>query len=201
MGLKRFVTDIHDNAVQEGKTEKKDLNFSEFIPAALRAIPSILKHSKFDDCIENRDRSVGHLMVFYAFIALFIVTIVFFVALYILQIHGPYSQMNPVKWLGNIGAVALIAGGFLMLKSRLSKTDQANRYVDWHLVGLVLGLGISGLLAEVTRLVGWAGVTYAVYFIHLVFVFNLFAFLPFSKLAHMVYRTVALVYAEYAGRK
>ena len=69
------------------------------------------------------------------------------------------------------------------------------------LVGLVLGLGISGLLTEVTRLAGWAGITYGMYFVHLIFVFNLFAFLPFSKLAHMVYRTVALAYGEFSGRK
>jgi quinone-modifying oxidoreductase subunit QmoC len=46
-----------------------------------------------------------------------------------------------------------------------------------------------------------AGVTYAMYFIHLVFVFNLFAFLPFSKLAHLVYRTVAMAYNQYSGRQ
>ena len=31
-------------------------------------------------------------------------------------------------------------------------------------------------------------------------VFALFAYLPFSKLAHLVYRTVAMAYNEYAGR-
>lgn len=201
MGLKRFVVDIHSNALLEGKTDKKELNFGEFIPALIKTIPTILKHSTFDKCGENKDRSLAHLLVFYSFIALFIVTGIFFVALYILQIHGPYSQLNPVKWLGNIAAVALILGGILMLKNRLSKADQVNRYADWYLVGLVLGLGISGLLTEVTRLAGWAGITYGIYFVHLVFVFNLFAFLPFSKLAHMVYRTVALAYNEYSGRQ
>ncbi len=201
LGLKRFLADIHANALLEGKTNKKELNLGEFIPALIMTIPTILAHKQFDECGENKDRSIAHLLVLYSFIALFIVTSIFFVALYILQIHGPYSQMNPVKWLGNIGTVGLITGGFLMLKNRLKKEDQENRYIDWYLMGLVLGLGISGLLTEVTRLAGWAGVTYAVYFIHLVFVFNLFAFLPFSKLAHMVYRTVAMAYGEYSGRK
>jgi quinone-modifying oxidoreductase subunit QmoC len=31
-------------------------------------------------------------------------------------------------------------------------------------------------------------------------VWVLFAYLPFSKLAHLVYRTVAMTYNEYAGR-
>ncbi|RPJ12756.1 MAG: heterodisulfide reductase, partial [Desulfobacteraceae bacterium] len=74
-------------------------------------------------------------------------------------------------------------------------------YKDWYLIGLVLGLGVSGMLTEITRLAGWAAVSYALYFIHLVFVFNLFAFLPFSKLAHLVYRTLAMAYAEYSSRK
>ena len=52
-----------------------------------------------------------------------------------------------------------------------------------------------------SRLAGAAAATYAVYFVHLMFVFCLFVYLPFSKLAHLVYRTVAMIYAEYAGRQ
>jgi quinone-modifying oxidoreductase subunit QmoC len=69
------------------------------------------------------------------------------------------------------------------------------------LLGLVFGLGVTGILTEGTRLAGFAGLTYFMYFIHLIFVFNLFAFLPFSKLAHLVYRTVAMTYNEYAKRQ
>jgi len=201
LGLKRFVNDIHENAVRDGTTDKKELTLVGFIPALLRILPTILKHKQFDECEENKDRSNAHLLIFYSFIGLFIVTNIFFFTLYILQIHGPYSQLNPVKWLANIAGVALVIGGILMVKSRLSKTDQADRYIDWYLIGLVLGVGLSGMLTEITRLAGWAGVTYGLYFIHLIFVFNLFAFLPFSKLAHIAYRTVAMAYNEYSGRK
>ena len=201
LGLKRFIVDIHENAVLEGKTDKKDLKINEFIQSLIKVIPQILRHDKFSECSENKDRETSHMMVLYAFIGLFIVTNIFFVVLYIFHIPGPYSQLNPVKWLANIAGIFLVMGAGLMIKSRLSKTDQVTTYKDWYLLGLVLGLGVSGLLAEMTRLGGLVTVTYAVYLIHLVFVFNLFAFLPYSKLGHVVYRTVAMAYAEYANRK
>ncbi|MEE8433078.1 MAG: quinone-interacting membrane-bound oxidoreductase complex subunit QmoC [Candidatus Desulfatibia sp.] len=201
LGLKRFVSDIHENALLEGKTDKQELDYIGLGKALIGVLPTILKQDKFSECSENKDRDVAHWMVFLSFIGLFIVTNVFFVALYGLQLHGPYSQLNPVKWLANVSGVALIIGSILMIKNRLSKTDQTSAYKDWYLLGLVLGLGLTGMLTEMTRMAGMAGLTYFMYFVHLVFVFNLFAFLPFSKLAHLVYRTVAMAYNEWSGRK
>jgi quinone-modifying oxidoreductase subunit QmoC len=34
-----------------------------------------------------------------------------------------------------------------------------------------------------------------------VFVLSLFLYLPYSKLAHLVYRTTAMVFARHIGRK
>ena len=201
LGLKRFIADIHENAVLEGKTEKKELDLFGFIKAIPSILPTILKHDKFSECSENNDRATAHLMVFWSFVGLFIVTNIFFVVLYVFQQHGPYSQLNPVKWLANVAGVALVIGSALMIKNRLAKKDQTSTYKDWYLLGLVFGLGVTGVLTQATRLAGMAGVTYVIYFIHLIFVFNLFAFLPFSKLAHLVYRTVAMAYNEYSGRQ
>jgi len=52
-----------------------------------------------------------------------------------------------------------------------------------------------------TRLAGIAGLAYPVYFIHLVFVFSLFLYLPYSKLAHIFYRAAAICFAKYSGRE
>jgi len=201
LGLKRFLNDIHQNAVSEGKTDKTKIDSIGFLQALIRIIPTILKHNKFNECTENRDRATAHMMVFFGFIGLFIVTNIFFIALYVFQQHGPYSQLNPVKWLANVAGVSLVIGSFLMIKNRMSKKDQGFRYADWYLIGLALALGLSGMLTEMTRLGGLAGISYALYFIHLMLVWCLFAYTPFTKLAHLIYRTVAMTYMEYAERK
>ena len=200
-GVKRFLCDIHKNALAEGKTTQKTIEAAGFIQALIRIVPTILKHAKFNECSENKERAISHMLVLFAFIGLFIVTSIFFVAIYVLQNHGPYSQLNPVKWLANISGVALIVGSILLIKTRMAKADQTSAYKDWLLLGLVFGLGVTGMGAQLTRLAGWAGPSYTIYFVHLILIWFTFAYLPFSKLAHLVYRTVAMTYAEYAGRK
>ena len=38
------------------------------------------------------------------------------------------------------------------------------------------------------------------YYLHLISVFMMIAYLPWSKLGHLAYRTTALVYARMSGR-
>ena len=201
LGLKRFLADIHTNALAEGKTDKEKIDPAGFIQALIKVVPTILKHQKFNECGENQERSTAHMMVLFAFIGLFVVTNCFFAAEWIFHIEGPYQQINPVKWLGNIAGISLIIGGILLLKNRLGKKDQISSYWDWYLVGLVLALGLSGMLTEMLRLGGMYSLSAIVYFLHLMFIWSLFAYTPFSKLAHIVYRTVAMTYQEYSGRK
>jgi quinone-modifying oxidoreductase subunit QmoC len=207
LGLKRFLADIHANALAEGKTDKQTLEPAGMIQALLRVIPKILAHAKFKECGENKERALAHQLTLFAFIGLFIVTSVIFLVLYGSYLapggplHGPWSQTNPIKWLANLSGVALIVGTALMIKSRRSKPDQKSAYKDWFLIYLALGLGVTGMLTELTRIAGWAPVSFFLYFLHLINVFFLIAYLPFTKLAHLVYRTAAMTYAEYAGRK
>jgi len=201
LGLKRFVADIHRDALTTGKTDKEKIDPKGFVEALIKVVPKILQHKKFTECGENAERATSHMMVFFGFLGLFIVTNIFFVVLYIFGVHGPYSQLNPVKWLGNIAGVCLIIGAALMIKDRISKTDQVSAYKDWFIVVLALALGLTGMLTQMTRLGGAAGMSYTIYFLHLICIWTFFICLPFSKFGHIVYRTVAMAYAEYSGRK
>jgi quinone-modifying oxidoreductase subunit QmoC len=206
LGLKRFIGDIHQNAVAEGKTNKEKIEPVGFIISLVKIIPTVLKHSKFSDCTENKEREIAHQLTMYGFIGCFIVTSIIFLVLYgsyLLPdgpLHGPWSQLNPIKWLANLSGIAIIVGTILLIKNRKAKEDQVSGYWDWYLVYLAFGLGVTGMATELTRLAGWAFICYLLYYIHLMLIFSMIAYLPFSKLSHLVYRTVAMAYNEYAGR-
>ena len=206
LSLKRFIGDIHQNALAEGKTNKEKIEPVGFIMSLLKIIPTVLKHNKFSQCTENKEREVAHLLTMYGFIGSFIVTSVIFVVLYgsyLLPdgpLHGPWSQLNPIKWLANLSGIAIIVGTVLLIKNRKAKKDQVSGYWDWWLVYLAFGLGVTGMATQLARLADWAFVCYLLYYIHLMLVFSMIVYLPFSKLSHLVYRTVAMAYNEYAGR-
>ncbi|OGR10608.1 MAG: heterodisulfide reductase [Desulfobacula sp. GWF2_41_7] len=202
LSLKSFLADIHENAVLEGKTDKTSLDYKALFQALIKIIPIVLKHDKFNECESNKDRATPHMMVLYSFIGLFIVTSIGFILLYIAQMPGPYSQLSPMKWLANISGVALVIGSGLMIKNRLDKKEeQKTYYKDWFILGVVFSLGLTGMLTEMARLAHMTYVSYFFYYLHLIAIFNLFAFLPFSKMAHLVYRLTAMAYAEYGNRK
>ena len=200
LGLKRFVADMHANALLEGKTTKEKIDPAGFVQALKKVIPTIIKHQKFSECGTNKERATPHMMVLFGFVGLLFVTGCFFIAEWVLHIEGPYNQINPVKWVANLGGLALVIGGGLMIAKRWSNKDQVSSFKDWYLLGLVFGLGFTGLLTEIIRLGGLYGVSAFFYYLHLILVWALFAYTPFSKLAHLVYRTVAMAYQEYSGR-
>jgi quinone-modifying oxidoreductase subunit QmoC len=65
---------------------------------------------------------------------------------------------------------------------------------------VVLVVGATGLLAWLFRLVGIRILAYPTYFLHLSSVFFLFFYAPYTKMAHMVYRTVAMLHARMSDR-
>jgi len=167
------------------------------------AIKDILSHGKFKNCIVNKDRYLAHLLVFYSFIALAITTGLAAFYLYILGIESPYPLLTPVKLIGNIGAIGLLVGITLVTINRVKNRGRVGigSYFDWLLIFIIYMIVCTGILSEITRLADVPGLAYPIYFFHLVFVFSLFLYLPYSKLAHLFYRTAAICYAKYSGRE
>ncbi len=167
------------------------------------AVKEILAHTRFTKCGQTAERAKGHKWLLWSFIILFFVTgIVFFINdfVYLLLGLGHFTPMplyNPIKILANIGAIMMIAGIWMIIQMRQQKTEEGvlkSSEQDWILIWLIFSVGATGIGAEFFRLLGIGPVAYTVYIIHLATVVTLFLSLPYTKFAHLLYRTTAYVY-------
>jgi len=179
---------------------------SQFIKEFLwPSLVEIVQHKRFKECTTNVDRVTGHLPLLLSFLALFFVTIYSaftqdVIGIFVPSMHGPISMWNPVKILANVGAIALIVGvGILWSnRARMEAEGQATKtFFDWFLIWMIMAVGVTGLTAELFRLIGVASIGYVIYFLHLVSVMMLFLYMPYTKFAHIVYRTFGMAFERY----
>lgn len=190
MGIKNYWGAMSEGAKPQGSV----------VSTLVDTIKEILVHTRFDKCDLTPKRKTSHMLLLYSFIALAVTTGFAAAREYIHPLEGPLYV--PMKIIGNAGAIALVLGIAIVIINRFAKAAQLGlgSYYDWLLILVIAVVAGTGVLAELLRLGNMAPVAYWVYFIHLVAVFFLFAYAPYSKMAHMVYRATAMVYSKMTGR-
>jgi len=166
------------------------------------AIKEILNHERFVKCEANHWRADPHKILLYAFIILFISTGIVFVMADILGFHTPWNPLfHPVKWIANIGGILLLNGIIRIIAGRYkAEAERSVRtsYPDSFLMYLILIVGLTGFGIEIIRCIpGIKTIVSLVYISHLVAVFILFLGVLYSKFAHLVFRTTAVVFDLY----
>lgn len=171
----------------------------------LLALKEIITHNNFLSCNINKKRFLSHSFVFFGFIALFIVGMWVMTAginpIFQKGFIYPFNLLNPLKIMANLGGLFLIAGCLIMARERLSNKEKMGTYFDWIFIFLLLFVATSGFATELLHYLRIDSLRYILYFIHLASVVLLFLFLPYSKFAHLLYRTIAMIHSEYYGRK
>ncbi len=164
------------------------------------SIKEILTHEKFNKCRYHKYRYYTHLMVFWGFIILLIVTIFAIIAVVFLEY--PLSLWNPVKIASNFAAVLLFSGLTVMIYNRIVNKDIAgnSNYTDWVFLISIYLLVISGVFVEIARFQNWM-IAYYLYTLHLILVWFVIIYTPYTKFGHFIYRTIAMTYAKYVGRE
>ena len=185
------------------------------LPSLWVTLRSIVMHDRFAKCDAQAPRRWAHLTAFYGFLALYVVTVWAVLDLYVnpylfgVDSLYPFDLLHPMKILANIGGAALVYGSLKAIAERRSERTgaAASTAFDWIFVWLLLSVGVTGFATEIFRFAvdpapqgSLTTVAYGVYFVHLVVVFQLLVYLPYSKFAHVFYRTTAVVYAEHTGR-
>ena len=172
----------------------------------------ILKHRKFRQCSEEpagtRKTYKGHLhkthlAVFWGFMGLVVTTTCVGVGIYAFGYLTPWPFWHPVKILGNVSGIVVIAAVTVFLWRRIVDQAKAGKstYSDWLFLAILLLTTLTGFLCQWLRLADLWALAYPMYFVHLVFIFFLLVYIPYSKFAHLVYRTVAMLHAASSGAR
>lgn len=178
----------------------------QVIPTVLE----ILRHARFRQCNEEPAGTrrtykghlhVTHLLIFYGFLGLVITTASVGIGIYGFGYLTPWPFWHPVKILGNVSGAAVIAALAVFLWRRIADSTRAGKstYSDWLFLAVLLLTTLTGFFCQWLRLADARTVAYPMYFVHLLLIFFLLVYIPYSKFAHLVYRTVAMLYTASAA--
>jgi quinone-modifying oxidoreductase subunit QmoC len=165
----------------------------------------ILRHTRLRRCqdepaggrrLPTAHLHASHLLVFYGFLGLVVTTTSVGVGIYAFGCLTPWPLWHPVKILGNLSGVAVVLALCVFLWRRIADGTRAGKstYSDWLFLAVLLLTTLTGFLSQWLRLADVPRLAYPMYFVHLVLVFFLLVYIPYSKLAHVVYRTVAMLW-------
>ncbi len=117
----------------------------------------------------------------------------------------PVPIWYPVRLLGTVAGLFLLYGTTMLILDRLHRANRAakeSKASDWTLLALLWITGLTGFLIELALYLpqppAWG---YWVFLFHVSVAMELVLLAPFMKLAHAVYRPVALFFYALAGDK
>jgi quinone-modifying oxidoreductase subunit QmoC len=170
---------------------------------------AILSHARFRQCnaepagtrkTYKSHLHATHLLIFYGFLGLVITTASVGVGIYGFGYLTPWPFWHPVKILGNVSGAAVILALCVFLWRRIADSTRAGKstYSDWLFLAILLLTTLTGFCCQWLRLAGLR-VAYPMYYVHLLLIFFLLVYIPYSKFAHLVYRTVAMLHTASAA--
>ena len=179
-----------------------------FVQAVVATVKEIVFHKRFTQCGQNRPRTYAHVMVLFGFLGaaatagLALIYMLVWMARNPGQAFDGLTMTNPIKWLGIASGVAMIAGSVLMIRRRRANADDvgANGFADQLFLWMIFIVAASGMATWLLRLAGIPLLAYPVYFGHLIVVFFLLWYMPYSKFSHMIYRALALAFTHQTAR-
>ena len=174
-----------------------------FAKCLLFSLKDIATHTYFRMCEKNKPRGYAHMGILYGFLLLLAATTGAFIYTTFLDKELSLPIQDPVKIIGNLGGAALLIGLTWVVWRRLARRSEAGRsiYFDWYFIGILYLVTLTGFTVEIVRFADLHALSYSLYMVHLVFYFMLFTYLPFTKFAHIIYRTLALTHARQIGRR
>jgi quinone-modifying oxidoreductase subunit QmoC len=186
MGFSRFIRDIRGKMPSQG--------LRPVLSQLAGVLKEIMLHSKFSQCTTKRSRSTAHLLIFYGFVILLAVTLVAIIN--VICFEYPMALWHPAKIAGNIGGLMLITGVSIQFFQRIFQKKETGRstFSDWSFLVFLFLLAMTGMLTEWARFGNWPA-AYFIYFIHLVLVWMVVIYAPYTKFVHVLFRVAVLLFS------
>ena len=160
-----------------------------------------------DDCDEDsaaqpfyRRRWFLHAATMWGFLGLLAATILDYglAIVGIKETGAPVPIWYPVRLLGTVAGILLVYGSTMLIVQRFRGRERSVRHstsADWTLLALVWITGVTGFALELALYLpsapAWG---YWVFLFHVAVAMELVILAPFMKLAHAIYRPVALFF-------
>jgi len=182
---------------------------TKFSRGVSAVVSEIITQKRYRDCSAEyakpepwyRPRWFVHWAMLWGFIGLFVATV--WVFLDKLPDGAAVPLYYPSRLIGIVAGLFFVYGTSMALVERLSPTSKYGAHShssDWTLLLYLFLLGITGFI--LTFMVYLAPATVfgnIILLAHMVLAFQLVLLLPFSKLAHVVYRSLAIFVHAYRG--
>jgi ferredoxin len=157
-----------------------------------------------DQVVWYRRRWFVHALTMWGFLGLLGATVLDYgLALVGIKATGtPVPIWYPVRLLGTVAGLMLVYGATMLIADRYRVASRSVRHsttADWMLLGLLWVTGVTGFILELALYLPsapWWG--YWVFLAHVAVAMELVLLAPFMKLAHAVYRPVALFFVALA---
>jgi quinone-modifying oxidoreductase subunit QmoC len=167
-----------------------------FLGAFVPVLGEIASHRRFGSCEAAGSRRWAHFFLLWGFVGAAFASFLLVISLYVTKDPLPLAQSHPYKIIGNIAMVMLVVGALWLLVNRLQGANKsgASRAYDVFFLSVVVLVVVTGALTELAAFALPPVVASVVYLVHLGAILTMFLTVPFSKFAHMVYRTLAMVH-------
>lgn len=221
-GLVGVVSMVRDVGAKEGVSVKDALGSRAGIARSVRALWYAIGVESFGqvrfraDCAADeaakpvpwyRGRAVVHMLVVWGFMGLFAATLLDYgTAIVGLKETGAEVPLwYPIRLLGTVAGAALLYGTTVLIVDRYRKANRSvtgSTAADWMLLALLWIVAVTGFAIELALYVPGAPVWgYWLFVVHVAVAMELVLFAPFMKLAHVVYRPVALYFVGLAAER
>ncbi len=218
-GIVGVVAMVRDVGAKEGVSVKDALGSGAGLARSARALWYAIGLESFgqvrfrEDCETDvaskalpwyRRRGVVHMMVVWGFMGLFAATILDYgLALINVKATGaPVPVWYPIRLLGTVAGASLVYGTTVLIVDRYRKANRSvtsSMPADWMLLALLWVTAVTGFTIELALYLPGAPVWgYWLFVVHVSVAMELILLAPFMKLAHVIYRPIALFYVSLA---